>query len=130
MHRALHSEIVSNLDLIQLFLDHGADPNAVNDQNESPLHQSLGAAAPAAKFVLEYCVKQRGRAAIDLDIVESRGMTVLAMTRGCIKEVSFKYANCSIPHIKEQLKANREQLLEFERVLVEHGARDSGTLHW
>jgi ankyrin repeat protein len=54
LFRACHSAVATNLELIQLFLDHGADPNLPNDFGETPLMCTLTNAPGAAKFLLEY----------------------------------------------------------------------------
>ena len=40
-HKACHSAYATNLDLIELVVDHGADPNAAKDFGETPLQSII-----------------------------------------------------------------------------------------
>jgi hypothetical protein len=78
LHNACFTGHCTNLDFIQLLLDHGANPNAKDSNGDTPLHYTMMGAPGAAKFLLTYSDKT------DPDILANDGRSFLAMVRGGI----------------------------------------------
>jgi hypothetical protein len=116
LHNACWSGICTNLDLIQLLLDHGANPNAKDSDGKTPLHWTMGTAPGAAKFLLTYSDKTNP------DILRNDGRSFLAMVRGCIAQGNYKARLSNNESIFFQVK----QWEEVEKLLVGRGAFDSG----
>jgi hypothetical protein len=120
LHNACWAGNCTNLDLIQLLLDHGANPNAKDSSGWTPLHYTMMGAPGAAKFLLTYSDKT------DPNILTNEGHTFLATVR-------FSIAQCTDnmppnPHpVKEKMLFLLKQLQEVEKLLVERGALDSGS---
>jgi ankyrin repeat protein len=106
----------TNLDFIQLLLDHGANPNAKDSTGATPLHWTMGNAPGAAKLLLTYSDKT------DPDILMNDGRSVLALVRSSVAEGTCKARLPNTESMLFQLK----QLEEVERMLVEREALDSG----
>lgn len=75
LHKAC--SICTNLDLIKLFLDNGADPNQVDDSGETPLMWTLEKSPSAARILLTYPYENNIAPAIDVNIRTSQGSTYL-----------------------------------------------------
>jgi hypothetical protein len=118
LHEACSSHNCTNLDLIQLLLNHGANPNAKNSEGFTPLHYTMGNAPGAAKFLLMYSDK------IDPDILTKDGRYFLAMVRDIIAEGT---SAARLPHNldSEKVLFQIKQWEEVEKLLVERGV-DSG----
>jgi hypothetical protein len=118
LHHACFSGNCTNLDFIQLLLDHGANPNAKDMSDDTPLHNTIPGAPGAAKFMLTYSDKT------DPDILMNDGRSFLAMVRKSIAESTSK---ARLPHNpeKEILLFQVKQWEEVEKMLVERGALDS-----
>jgi hypothetical protein len=118
LHIACFSGNCTNLDYIQLLLDHGANPNA-NSAGQTPLSFTVPGAPGAAKFLLTYSDKT------DPDILTNDGRSFLAMVRTCIADGTSKarLPNSSQPEI---MFFQVNQWEEVEKLLVERGALDSG----
>ena len=130
LHFACWSKSSTNLELIQLLLDKGADPNAPNMFGETPLMYTLAFAPGAAKFLLEYAADK-----LDLNRVaysnsdNVAGKSILAQVRGVILQLSISYSGFES---KEKTPSNVEehaktgyligQLKELEELLVARGA--------
>jgi hypothetical protein len=119
LHGACNSGSCTNLDYIQLLLDHGANPNAKDSDGETPLHMTTGNAPGAAKFLLTYSDKT------DPDILRNDGRSFLAMVRSSIAECTYKARLPNNLH-PEIMFFQVKQWEEVEKLLVERGALDSG----
>lgn len=119
LHRAMHSAIYTNLQLIQLFMDRGADPNALDSDRDTPMMHTLGAAAPAALYVLEHYPDK-----VQTDIVNQRGWTLLHMVRNCIRECTVKLNWGSPPAARQLLERNLAAQKALEEALVQRGAKE------
>jgi hypothetical protein len=117
LHCACSSKNCTNLDFIQLLLDHGANPNAQNSDGKTPLHWTAGYAPGAAKFLLTYSEKT------DPDILTNDGQSFLAIARHSIEEGTFVVRHPQNPHPEVDLFLLK-QWEEVERLLVESGALD------
>jgi hypothetical protein len=119
LHTACYGGNCTNLDYIQLLMDHGANPNAKDSDGETPLHSTVPGAPGAAKFLLTYSDKT------DPDILTNDGRSVLATVRSSIADGTSKarLPNNSHPEI---MFFQVKQLQEVEKLLVERGALDSG----
>jgi hypothetical protein len=118
-HNACYSGNCTNLDYIQLLLDHGANPNAKDSAGQTPLHCTVPGAPGAAKFLLTYSDKT------DPDILTNDGRSFLFMVRYAIAECTSEARLPRNPH-SEILFFQMKQLQEVENLLVERGALDSG----
>jgi hypothetical protein len=118
LHPVCSGENCTNLDFIQLLLDHGANPNEKDSDGETPLHSTIIYAPGAAKFLLTYSNKT------DPDILTNDGRSFLAMVRNTIVRASFKAKLSNNPH-PEKLLFVVKQWEEVEKLLVERGALDS-----
>jgi hypothetical protein len=117
LHHACSGENCTNLDFIQLLLDHGANPNAKDTQGETPLHATLMYAPGAAKFLLTYSNKT------DPDIIVNDGRSFLAIVRDSIAEGTNEARLPNNPG-KERLLFVLKQWEEVETLLIERGALD------
>jgi hypothetical protein len=119
LHNACWGGFCTNLDFIQLLLDHGANPNAKSSDFVTPLHYTYPNAPGAAKFLLTYSDKT------DPDILTNDGRSFLAMVRSCIAERTSKARLPHNPH-PEIMLFQVKQWEEVEKLLVKRGALDSG----
>jgi hypothetical protein len=119
LHTACFSANCTNLDYIQLLLDHGANPNGKDSEGVTPLHSTMMFAPGAAKFLLTYSNKT------DPNIVVNDGRSFLAMIRTGIADSTSKARLPHNPH-SEILFFQVKQLQEVEKLLVDRGALDSG----
>jgi hypothetical protein len=122
LHGACSGANCTNLDYIQLLLDHGANPNAKNGDGETPLHWTMGNAPGAAKFLLTYSNKT------DPDILMNDGRSFLAMVRTGLGKCTAYIRLAAIDPLPEKEKHLFlvKQWKEVEKLLVERGALDSG----
>jgi hypothetical protein len=119
LYTACFSANCTNLDYIQLLLDHGANPNTKNSEGVTPLHHTVPGAPGAAKFLLTYSDKT------DPDILTNDGRSFLAMVRSSIAEGKAEARLPDNPE-KEIMFFQVKQLQEVETLLVERGALDCG----
>jgi hypothetical protein len=108
LHHACTSGIVTNLDFVELPLEAGADPNALNLSGNTPLLETIPFSPNAAKLLLKWD-------STDVNITNSlREESFLATVRAHPEKV--------LPHDHE-----REFMLEHwhdvEEMLVKRGAR-------
>lgn len=68
LHNACFSGRCTNLDLIKLFLDHGANPNLGNCMGQTPLMMTLEMSPSAAKLLLTYPYESSPAPAIDINV--------------------------------------------------------------
>jgi hypothetical protein len=118
LHAACWSGNCTNLDFIQLLLDHGANPNAKTSDGQAPFHCTIPGAPGAAKFLLTYSDKT------DHDILMNDGQSLLGVVRSVVVEGTYK---AQLPHNpeKEKVLFQVKQWEEVEKLLVERGAFDS-----
>jgi hypothetical protein len=119
LHNACWGGYCTNLDFIQLLLDHGANPNAKSSDAATPLHYTYPHAPGAAKFLLTYSDKT------DPDILTNDRQSFLAMVRSSIVEFTSIARLPRNPH-PEMMLFQVKQWEEVEKLLVERGASDSG----
>jgi hypothetical protein len=119
LHYACNGKSCTNLDFIQLLLNHGANPNAKDSDGATPLHYTKGSAPGAAKFLLTYSEKT------DPGILTNDGRSFLAMVRYSIAECKYRASMPHNPH-PEIVLFLVKQWEEVEKLLVERGALDSG----
>jgi hypothetical protein len=119
LHGACSSGTCTNLNYIQLLLDHGANPNAIDSDGHTSLHYTGSGAPGAAKFLLTYSDKT------DPDILTNNGRSLIAMVRTGIAASASKarLPNNSHPGI---IFFQVKQWEEVETLLIERGALDSG----
>jgi hypothetical protein len=119
LHIACSSYNCTNLDFIQLLLDHGANPNARNSLGSTPLFYTMGYAPGAAKFLLTHSDKT------DPDILPNDGRSFLAIVRSTIAVATSEARR---PHNSnsEIVLFQVKQWEEVEKLLVERGALDCG----
>jgi ankyrin repeat protein len=114
LHGACWSGNCTNLDFIQLLLDHGANPNAKDSEGGTPL-QCTVPSAPGAKFLLTYSDNT------DPDIVMNDGRSFLALVRCCIAQGTAE-ARLSHNPEKEKLLFQVKQWEEVEKLMIERWA--------
>ena len=68
LHNACFSGECTNLELIKLFLDHGANPNLGNNVGQTPLMMTLRMSPSAAKLLLTYPYENSPAPAIDVNV--------------------------------------------------------------
>jgi hypothetical protein len=54
LHIACHSDVVTNLDFLEVLLEAGADPNTKNSEGLTPLMITISNSPSAAKFLLSW----------------------------------------------------------------------------
>jgi ankyrin repeat protein len=77
LHKACYSYSVTNLDFVELLLENGADPNAKDHNEMTPLMYTNDLAPGAAKFLLNWPTT-------DVNILNGAGEPFLAMVRSTI----------------------------------------------
>jgi hypothetical protein len=119
LHYACYTCHCTNLDFIQLLLDHGANPTTKDSGGQTPLHCTVPGAPGAAKFLLTYSDKT------DPHVLPNNGRSFLAMVRSSIAEGKAEARLPDNPE-KEILFFQVKQWEEVETLLIERGALDSG----
>jgi hypothetical protein len=117
LHTACHSDVVTNLDFVELLLEADADPNARDHTGDTPLIYTVPDAPGAAEFLLNWSTT-------DANITNRSGASFLNMVRSAITDISDKVA---LPDNPDQV-ANQFQLQQWrgiEEMLVERGAHDT-----
>jgi hypothetical protein len=109
---------VTNLDLVELLLEEGADPNSQDHLGRTALRQTLTGAPSAAKCLLNW-------PSTDVNITTRSGASILAMVRQLIPRCYILATSPDNPDmVQEQIQL--PQWREVEKMLVERGAHDNG----
>jgi hypothetical protein len=116
LHSACDADIVTNLDLVELLLIEGADPNAQDDLGRTPLVSTIPFAPGAAKFLLNWPTT-------DVNIFTRSGASFLAWVRRTVKAFSDDLALSPNPRVQHQFLL--QQWTEIEEMLVEREAADT-----
>mmetsp|Transcript_13319 Transcript_13319/g.27293 ORF Transcript_13319/g.27293 Transcript_13319/m.27293 type:complete len:493 (+) Transcript_13319:196-1674(+) len=88
LHKACMSPTCTNLDLIKLYLDHGANPNLQSYGGKTPLHFTLGMAPSAARLLLTYPYEESLAPTIDVNVPAEGGSRFLSGVVDTIKDMS------------------------------------------
>jgi hypothetical protein len=118
---ACHSDLVTNLEFIYLLLQHGADPNAMDQEGQTPLARTIQYAPSAAKVVIEWPTT-------NVNIVNQSGVSMLAIVRHLISEIAVKVDTSHENSRRAQDAFLLEQWREVENMLVEKGTSDTSIL--
>jgi hypothetical protein len=122
LHNACYAGNVTNLDLVELLLEEGADPNIQDHLGATPLRRSLPNAPGAAKFLLNWPT-------MDVNIIYRAGESILAMARQLILSYSTLAASRDNPNqVQDQVLL--QQWREIEKILAKRGAHDTGKVLW
>jgi hypothetical protein len=90
LHIACHSDVVTNLDFLEVLLEAGADPNTKNSGGLTPLIIATPDAPGAAKFLMNW-------PSTEVNITTRSGASFLAMVRSAITSLSVKFARPDSP---------------------------------
>jgi hypothetical protein len=113
LHRACFGGVVTNLDLIELLLVKGADPNAQDLLGVTPLMCTISLAPGAARFLLSWPTT-------NFNITNRSGGNFLSAVKEAVQYMSDQTALLDNPsHVQHQLLL--EQWREVEEILVEKG---------
>jgi hypothetical protein len=118
LHRACYSGAVTNLDLIELLLVKGADPNAQDHMGVTPLMYTTPDAPGAAKFLLNWSTT-------DVNLITRAGHSFLAVVRSTITDFSDAIGYPANPD-RVQHQFVLQQWRKIEEMLVERLAADTG----
>jgi hypothetical protein len=117
-HHACYGDNVTNLDFIELLLKAGADPNAQDHMDRTPLMSTTSDAPGAAKFLLNWPTT-------DVNITTRSGVSFLTFFRLIIKNCSDQIALPDNPN-QVQFQFLLRQWREIEEMLVGRSADDTG----
>jgi hypothetical protein len=118
LHFACYGGNVTNLDLIELLLKEGADPNSQDHLGMIPLMFTAPDSPGAAKFLLNWSTT-------DVNITSRSRASFLANVRLTVEHFSDQVA---LPYNPDQIydQFRLQQWREIEVMLVERGAHDTG----
>ena len=132
LHFACASSVVNNIDLVQLFLDSGSNPNQQNLFGETPLMYTMKMAMPVAKLLLTYDSK----VPIDVNVRTVNGSTFLGGLNDCIEQVQRQRNRAAVgifdPGDEKgwtnvaQYDYLLQQTKEVQQLLIERNAIDGG----
>jgi hypothetical protein len=115
LHRACHASNVTNLDFVELLLKKGANPNAQDHREMTPLMGTIQDAPGAAKFLMNWPTT-------DVNITSQYGHTFLAVVRLINIDFSDEVAIPGILDIVQKQFLFR-QWREIEEMLAESSAQ-------
>jgi hypothetical protein len=120
LHLACNSNNVTNLGFIQLLLEKGANPNAHDVHEMTPVMATLPMAPGAAKFLLEWSTPPTTD--IDTHITARSGVNLLGLVRLTIENLSDQ--DTLHDNSDQQIKHTflLQQWREIEKMLVERGS--------
>jgi hypothetical protein len=113
---ACNSNLVTNLEFIYLLLQHGADPNAMDHEGQTPLARTIQWAPSAAKVLIEWPTT-------NVNIVNQSGVSMLTIVHILISEIAVKVDISHENSRRAQDVFLLEQWREVEKMLVEKGAQ-------
>ena len=96
LHNACFSGRCTNLELIKLFLDHGADPNLGNCVGQTSLMMTLDMSPSAAKLLLTYPYENSPAPAIDVNVRADDGSLFLGGLQDAIDRTKGALARLSV----------------------------------
>jgi hypothetical protein len=113
LHNACYSGVVTNLDFVEYLLEVGADPNAQDHIENTPLMYTFPDAPGTAKFLLKWPTT-------DANITTRSGQSFLAMVRLVITDFSEQIADPDNPE-RLQHQFVLQQWRGIEDMLLERG---------
>ena len=114
LHKVCFSGNVTNLDVVELLLKEGADPNAQDESGKTPLMYAIPHAPGAAKCLLKWSTT-------DADITDRSGASFPANLRSLIIDLSNDLAYPGHNPERVQTQFLLQQWRDIEAVLVERG---------
>ena len=138
LHNACSSARCTNLGLIKLFLDHGANPNLGNVMSQTPLMMTLEMSPSAAKLLLTYPYESSPAPAIDVNVRTNDGLLYLGGLQGSIDRMRGARDRVSVglPSMKQMDWNHPAQFqylisqMEENKVLVEALGGVGGAEEW
>jgi hypothetical protein len=112
LHHACHATVVTNLDLIELLLVNGANPNAQSSLGKTPLMITASDAPGAAKFLLNWPTT-------NINVTDKSGESFIHMVRWIITFFSNQAQTTPLDDLDQLLL---QQWRDIEKMLVEKGA--------
>ena len=128
LHAACYGIYVTNLPLIRLLMENGADPNLLCDDGKpmTPLHLTIPGGLGAAKFLLTSYADR-----IDINIVDFRGWSFLRMVREQISwcgNHAYKMIGTPVEYThRAKMEFLITQYRDLESIAVSLGAKEIGT---
>jgi hypothetical protein len=119
LHKACYGAVVTNLDLVELLLQEGANPNAQDDLGRTPLMYTTPDAPGAAKYLLNWPTT-------NASVTSQSGASFLARVRSLNSDLSDQLVLLHDDPDRVQRQFAIQQWLDIEKLLVERGAADTG----
>jgi hypothetical protein len=110
LHSACYADVVTNLDLVELLLVKGANPNAQSYLGKTPLMMTAADAPGAAKFLLNWPTT-------NINVTDESGESFIHMVRWMITFLTNHNAR-----LDATLQLLLQQWRDLENMLVERGA--------
>jgi hypothetical protein len=112
LHWACCADFVTNLDLVELLLVNGANPNALSHRGKTPLLISATGASGAAKFLLKWPTT-------NVNLIDESGESFIHTVRWIITYLTNQAQTTLLDDLDQLLL---QQWRDIEKMLLERGA--------